>query len=79
MRIAALIAVVAVTVSFVVLPACAQEEHPSDPFGNHTTELNKDAPLAAIWDSLRQQMKLERAYFTSARNPRMLNANRYVR
>jgi predicted transglutaminase-like cysteine proteinase len=62
-RIAALIAVVAVTVGFVVLPACAEEERPSDPFGNHTTELNKDAPLVAIWESLRQQMKLERAYF----------------
>ena len=43
MRIAALIAVVAVTVGFVVLSACA-EERSSDPFGNHTTELNKDAP-----------------------------------
>ena len=28
-----------------VLPAPA-DERPSDPFGNHTAELNKDAPLA---------------------------------
>ena len=62
MRIAALIAVVAFTVGFVVLSACA-EERPSDPFGNHTTELNKDAPLVGIWESLRDQMKLEKAYF----------------
>ena len=62
-RIAALIAVVAVTVGFVVLPACAEEERPSDPFGKYTTELNKDAPLVRIWDSLRDQMKLEKAYF----------------
>jgi hypothetical protein len=39
MRIAALFAVVALTAGFVVLPASA-EERPSDPFGNHTTELN---------------------------------------
>ena len=63
MRIAASIAVVAVTVGFVVLPACAEEERPSDPFGNYTTELNKDAPLVRIWESLRYQMKLEKAYF----------------
>ncbi len=59
----ALIAVVAVTVGFVVLPACAEEARPSDPFGNHTTELTKDSPLVGIWESLRDQMKLEKAYF----------------
>ena len=63
MRIAASIAVVAVTVGFVVLPACAEEQRPSDPFGNDTTELNKDAPLVRIWESLRDEMKLEKAYF----------------
>jgi hypothetical protein len=63
MRIAASIAVVAVTVGFVVLPACAEEERPSDPVGNYTTELNKHAALVRIWDSLRDQMKLEKAYF----------------
>ena len=63
MRIAASVVVVAVTVAFVVLPACAEEERPSDPFGNYTTELNKHAPLTKVWDSLRDQMKLEKAYF----------------
>jgi predicted transglutaminase-like cysteine proteinase len=46
----------------VVLPARA-DERPTDPFGNHTTELNKDAPLVLIWDSLRDRMQLEKAYF----------------
>jgi predicted transglutaminase-like cysteine proteinase len=59
----ALIAVVAVTIGFVVLPGVADEARPSDPFGNSTAELNKDAPLVAIWDSVRDQMKLEKAYF----------------
>jgi predicted transglutaminase-like cysteine proteinase len=45
-----------------VLPAAA-EERPSDPFGNHTAELNKDAPLARTWDSLRKKMQAEKAYF----------------
>jgi predicted transglutaminase-like cysteine proteinase len=70
MRIAASIAVVAVTVGFVVLPACAEEERPSDPFGNYTTELNKHAPLVRIWDSLRDQMKLEKAYFHECQESR---------
>jgi len=43
----ALIAVVAVAIGFVVLPGVADEARPSDPFGNYTAELNKDAPLAA--------------------------------
>jgi predicted transglutaminase-like cysteine proteinase len=70
MRIAASIAVVAATVGFVVLPACAEEERPSDPFGNYTTELNKDAPLVRIWESLRDQMKLEKAYFHECQEPK---------
>jgi predicted transglutaminase-like cysteine proteinase len=70
MLIAASIAVVAVTVGFLVLPACAEEGRPSDPFGNYTTELNKDAPLVRIWDSLRDQMKLEKAYFHECQESR---------
>jgi len=62
MCIAVLIGVVAITVGFVVPPASA-EERPSDPFGNHTIELNKDAPLIGIWESLRAQMKLEKGSF----------------
>ena len=54
-----------VTVAIVVgsvLPAPA-DERPNDPFGNHTTEPNRDAPLAGIWESLRDKMQLEKAYF----------------
>jgi len=63
MRIAASIAVVAVTVGFLVLPAYAEEERPSDPFGNYTTELNKDAPIVKTWDLLRDKMLIEKGYF----------------
>ena len=54
-----------VTVAIVVglvLPAPA-DELPNDPFGNHTAELNKDAPLVGIWESPRDKMQLEKAYF----------------
>jgi hypothetical protein len=43
--------------------AATAGERPSDPFGNHTTELDKDAPLVAIWGSMRDKMQLEKAYF----------------
>src|SRR5215470_17239465 len=45
-----------------VLPARA-DERPSDPFGNSTTELDKDARLVGIWKSLTDKMQLEKAYF----------------
>jgi predicted transglutaminase-like cysteine proteinase len=45
-----------------VLPALS-DERPSDPFGNHTAELDKDEPLVGIWDSLKDEMQLEKAYF----------------
>jgi predicted transglutaminase-like cysteine proteinase len=44
------------------LPSAANER-PVDPFGNHTTELTKDAPLAGIWASVRDKMQREKAYF----------------
>jgi hypothetical protein len=37
---------VAIVVGLVL--SASAEERPSDPFGNHTTELNKDAPLVGI-------------------------------
>ena len=53
---------VTVVVGF-ALPASA-DERPSDPFGNHTIEINnEESPLVRIWDSLRHQMHLEKAYF----------------
>jgi len=61
MRIAALGMVVAIVVGFVV-PTSA-DDRPSDPFGNHTIELDKEATLFAIWESLRDQVLLDRAHF----------------
>jgi predicted transglutaminase-like cysteine proteinase len=60
-RALAIFLAVAIVVGF-VLPALG-DERPSDPFGNHTAELNKDAPLVGIWDSLKEKMQLEKAYF----------------
>jgi predicted transglutaminase-like cysteine proteinase len=45
-----------------VLPAPA-DEPPGDPFGNHTVELNEDAPLVGIWQSVKDKMQLEKAHF----------------
>jgi predicted transglutaminase-like cysteine proteinase len=45
-----------------VLPALG-DERPSDPFGHDTAELNKDEPLVGIWDSMKDKMQLEKAYF----------------
>jgi len=45
-----------------VFPALG-DERPSDPFGNHTAELNKDAPLVGIWESMKDKMQFEKAYF----------------
>jgi hypothetical protein len=52
---------VAIMVGLVV-PAPA-DERPGDPFGNHTAELKKDAPLVSTWESLRDKMQFEKAYF----------------
>jgi predicted transglutaminase-like cysteine proteinase len=46
-----------------LVPTAAADERPADPFGNHTIELNKDAPLVGIWGSLKDKMRLEKAYF----------------
>ncbi len=59
-RIAIIIAGFAIVAGFV--PATA-EDRPSDPFGDFTTELNPDAPLVKIWDSLRDKMLIEKGYF----------------
>jgi predicted transglutaminase-like cysteine proteinase len=52
-------------VAFVVgllLPAVG-DERPSDPFGNHTAEFDEDEALVDVWDSLKDRMQLEKAYF----------------
>jgi predicted transglutaminase-like cysteine proteinase len=53
---------VAAIVVGLVLPALA-DERPDDPFGNHTVELGRDAPLVGIWDSLKDKMQVEKEYF----------------
>jgi len=63
MHIAAFVTVVAIVVGFAV-PTCANDR-PSDPFGNHTIELNKEAPLVEMWESLRDQVLLDKAHFHS--------------
>jgi predicted transglutaminase-like cysteine proteinase len=40
-------------------------DRPSDPFGNHTIELNNEAPLVETWESLRGQVLLDKAHFHS--------------
>jgi predicted transglutaminase-like cysteine proteinase len=62
MRVAILAAAVLVILGFAL--SASADERPSDPFGNHTTEINnKEDPLVGIWQSLGQQMHLEKAYF----------------
>jgi predicted transglutaminase-like cysteine proteinase len=53
--------VLAIVVGFAV-PTSA-DERPSDPFGNHTIDLDKEATLFAIWESLRDQVLLDKARF----------------
>lgn len=50
MPMAVYVTVLAIVFGFAV-PASA-EDRPSDPFGNHTIELNKEAPLVSTWEYL---------------------------
>ena len=63
MPIAALIMVVAIVIGFAV-PTSA-DDRAGDPFGNHTIQLDKEATLFAIWESLRDRVLLDRAHFHS--------------
>jgi predicted transglutaminase-like cysteine proteinase len=38
------------------------DDRPSDPFGNHTIALNKEAPLVEIWEFLRDQLLLDKQH-----------------
>src|SRR5262245_38405752 len=58
MPIPVLATAVALVVGFAV-PASA-DDRPSDPFGNHTIELNSDAPLFQIWEFLRNMVVLDK-------------------
>jgi predicted transglutaminase-like cysteine proteinase len=61
MPMAVYVTVLAIVFGFAV-PASA-DDRPSDPFGNHTIELNKEEPLALIWESLKDQVLLDKARF----------------
>ena len=63
MHVAIFVTVVAIVVGFAA-PTCASDR-PSDPFGNQTIELNKETPLVEMWESLRDQVLLDRAHFHS--------------
>ena len=63
MPMAVYVAVLAIVFGFAV-PASA-DDRPSDPFGNQTIELNKEARLVEIWESLRDQVLLDKAHFHS--------------
>jgi hypothetical protein len=60
---AILVTVVAIVVGFAA-PTSANDR-PSDPFGNHTIELDNEAPLFEIWESLRDKVLLDKAHFHS--------------
>ena len=63
MPMAVYVTVLAMVFGFAV-PASA-EDRPSDPFGNHTIELNKEAPLVSTWEYLKDQVLLDKARFRS--------------
>jgi predicted transglutaminase-like cysteine proteinase len=61
MHIASFLTALAIVVSLAI-PTLANDR-PSDPFGNYTVELNKEAYLFGIWEFLRDQVLLDRAHF----------------
>jgi predicted transglutaminase-like cysteine proteinase len=61
MHIAGFVTVIIILAGFAA-PASAADR-PADPFGNHTIELDKEADLFAIWESLRDQVLLDKAHF----------------
>jgi predicted transglutaminase-like cysteine proteinase len=63
MHIRAFVMIVGIVVGFAV-PTFA-DDRPSDPFGNHTIELNNEARLVEIWKFLRDQVLLDKAHFHS--------------
>ena len=63
MHIAAFLTVVAIVVGFAV-PTSA-DDLPSDPFGNHTIDLDTDTALFAVWEALRDQVLLDKDRFHS--------------
>ena len=50
MHIAAFVTVVAIVVGFA--PPTRANDRPSDPFGDYTVEMNEEAYLFGVWESL---------------------------
>src|SRR5260221_11070966 len=63
MHIGARLIVLALAVGY-AMPSRA-DDRPHDPFGNHTIELNSEAPVFAIWQFLRDQVMLDKTKFLS--------------
>jgi hypothetical protein len=63
MNIAAVVTVLAFVVTFPT-PTSASYR-PSDPFGDHTIELNNEAPLFEVWKFLSDQLLLDKTRFHS--------------
>ena len=63
MHVAIFVTVVAIVVGLAA-PTCANDR-PSDPFANDTVELNNEAPLVEIWETLRDKVLLDKAHFHS--------------
>jgi predicted transglutaminase-like cysteine proteinase len=63
MHTAAFVTVLAFAVSFST-PTSANDR-PGDPFGNHTIELNNEAPLFEVWKFLSDQLMLDKTRFHS--------------
>src|SRR5262245_37527471 len=63
MHVAIFVTVVAIVVGLAA--STSANDRPSDPFGNHTIELNSEAPLVEKWESLRDQVLLDKAHFHS--------------
>src|SRR5262249_35444462 len=59
----ALVTVVAIVIGSAAPTPAA--DRPTDPFGNHTIELDKEATLFAVWEALRDRVLLDKAHFHS--------------
>ena len=64
MPMAVYVTVLAIVFGFAV-PASA-DDRPSDPFGNHTIELNKEAPQVKIWEYLINKPPVLRSHLQAA-------------
>ena len=57
--------VIALTFGIGFMIPVRANDRPDDPFGNHTVDLNSEAPLVSVWEFLRDQVLLDKAHFHS--------------